>query len=138
MVDIWSLTLPAIIGAAAWLYQKTWERHERRIKQYENIMDELPAFTVERLDPDRIDRALGVLRRLWLLGPDEVVKAFEAFVKAVEGGSTNEERVRLLGCLVIEMRRDATFLRAFIPRFRTMLSPDEFRVLMAAKQRAVP
>jgi hypothetical protein len=137
MAEIGSLVLPAMIGATAWLYQKTWERHERRVKQYEAIMDELPAFTVERHDADRIDKAISISRHLWLLGPDDVVMALEAFMKAIEGGSNEEERARLLGSLVIAMRRDATFLRALFPRFRTALSPIQFRVLMAKKRAAV-
>lgn len=85
MSDLWALTVPVVVGAMAWLYQKSWERHERRLKQYEDILDELPAFTTDGLNVDRIDRAISVHRHLWLYGPDNVVRAFEEFLATVEG-----------------------------------------------------
>ncbi len=138
MADFWALTVPAAIGAVAWLYQKTWERHERRLKQYEEIVDELPAFTVGGLNQDRIDKAIMIYRRLWLLGPDEVVRAFEAFIKTVENGasSSDEEKELALGRFVIAMRRDATFTAALIPRFSSTLQPDEIKLKSAT--RALP
>lgn len=134
MADFWALTMPAAIGAIAWLYQKTWERHERRMKQYEGILDELPAFTVGGLDPDRIDRAIAIHRHLWLLGPDGVVRAFENFMRTVEGsGGSDEERELALGRFVIAMRKDATFFSALVPRFRTTLQPKEFKLKSATR-----
>ena len=97
-------------------------------------MEELPGFTVSGLSADRIDRALTVHRRLWLLGPDQVVRAFEAFVVTVEGAPKPDEVKELaLGEFVIAMRRDATFLSALIPRFRTQLRPEEFKLKSATR-----
>jgi hypothetical protein len=135
MADFWALTFPAIIGAVAWLYQKTWERHERRLKQYEAILDELPAFTTASLDPERIDKVISVYRHLWLLGPDYVVRAFENFLNAVEEQSSSDSTRELaLGNFVVAMRRDAGFLSAIIPRFRTSLRADEFRLKSASRR----
>ena len=131
--DIWVITLPATVAALAWLYQKTWERHERRLAQYESIVDELPAFTVLQKDEDRIDRALSVHRRLWLIAPDDVVRAFEAFMDATRAGSSEEQRAIALGKFVISMRRDASFLSALVPRFRTTLRPEDFKMRLAIR-----
>jgi hypothetical protein len=43
-MDFWGLTVPAIIGAVAWIYQRAWDRQQRRIERYETILDSLPGF----------------------------------------------------------------------------------------------
>ena len=135
MADLWSLAIPATIGAVTWLYQKTWERHERRLKQYEEIIDHLPAFTAANLDPDRIDRILGVARRLWVIGPDEVVWAFDAFIESVSAGQTMPDNVKqeALANLVLAMRKDATFASALVPRFRTRLRSADIKLNSATR-----
>jgi hypothetical protein len=135
MTDLWALTVPAIIGAAAWLYQKTWERHERRLQQYEAILDELPAFTTAGLNADRIDKAMAAYHQLWLYGPDDVVRAFAAFLATVEEPPKPDSVKELaLGNFVVAMRRDVGFLSALIPRFRTSLRANEFKLKSASRK----
>jgi hypothetical protein len=52
--------------------KKAWKRQERRVKQYEEVLDTLPGFVVSGLDPTKINQAMALGRRLWLLGPDKV------------------------------------------------------------------
>jgi hypothetical protein len=128
-MDIWALAIPAIVGAVAWIYQKTAERQERRMKQYEETIDELPAFQTAGLNPDRIDKIFAVHRRLWIHGPDNVVRAFDAFIASVEPPpKATEVRELMLGKLVLAMRKDAGFVSALIPRLRTTLKPEEFKL----------
>jgi len=135
MSAFWALTASAAIGATAWLYQKAWERHERRSKQYEEIIDLLPAFTAENWDHRQVDKAIKIQRRLWLIGPDKVVRAFNKLLAMMQGDvkSTDEERDRALGDLVIEMRRDSTLWAALVPRCRATLLPEEIKLRSAKR-----
>jgi len=55
MGEAGAIIVAALFASLAWVYQKAWDRHERRVKQYEDILDEWPAFTVTGFNPDRID-----------------------------------------------------------------------------------
>lgn len=130
-VEIWTLTIPASIGAMAWLYQKAWERQERRLKQYEEILDTLPGFVEGGLDIAKINTAIALGRRLWLLGPDNVVQAFEAFTSSIEQSRGHDAAELAMGELVLRMRKDVTFSSAIFPRVRTRLKSNDFRLKSA-------
>ena len=132
MLNFWTLTIPTLIGSIAWLYQKAWERQERRIKQYEEVIELLPYFTSASLSVEKMNAALSVFRKLWLTGPDEVIKKFERFSAALEDQqNSNEDREMALGAFVLCMRNDATFLSVLKPRFITRLQPETFRLKTA-------
>src|SRR5215216_1642160 len=105
----------AAIASAAWIYQRAWDHREKRIARYLEVVDQLQAFTVGQLDPDRMDKAISELRRLWLAAPDDVVVAYEAFLDAVEGNVPDPEG-KLSACIAA-MRNDATFSAVLFPRF---------------------
>ncbi len=130
MLQILALTIPVAIGAIAWLYQKAWERQADRMKRYEEIIDRLPGFTVEDLDFKAIDAALSELRRLWIFGPDEAVRAGNAFVATIEKGPQPDHvKERALAEFILAMRRDASIWSAlFLGVFPTRLSPDEIKL----------
>jgi hypothetical protein len=86
MGEFWGLIVASAIGALAWIYQRAWDRQEVRIERYQTIIDLLSGFTQDHLSPDEIDEALREIRRLWLFAPDDVIKAGNAFIEAVEKG----------------------------------------------------
>jgi hypothetical protein len=57
-------------SAAAWLYQKAWERQQQRLARYQEIIDRTPPFTEGGLDPSKGEETLAEIRRLWLFAPD--------------------------------------------------------------------
>ena len=59
-----SLVITGIIGAAAWLYQKAWERQQQRVARYQEIIDRTPAFTEGGLDRSKVDETLAVIRQI--------------------------------------------------------------------------
>jgi hypothetical protein len=130
-IDLWALTVPAAIGAVAWLYQKAWERHERRLKQYEEILDLLPGFVEGGIDPTKINSAIAIGRRLWLVGPDNVVRAFDAFTSSIESSAGHDASQEALGKLVLAMRRDVSVAATLVPRRRTTIGPEEFHLKSA-------
>jgi hypothetical protein len=131
-IDIWTLTIPATVAAIAWLYQKAWERQERRVKQYEEVLDTLPGFVASGLDPAKINQAMALGRRLWLLGPDKVIRAFDEFTSAIENFRGHEASKAALGKLILAMRKDASFASVLIPRFQTTLKPNDFEIKSAS------
>ena len=130
------LGLAAVIASAAWLYQRAWERQEKRVERYQKVMDTLVYFTEKRLTAAKQDEMILEHHRLWLSAPDDVVKTGEKFLDAIEGviyikegGQTKEE---ILGEYVLAMRRDASIKSALWPRFwQTKLQPIEFRLRSA-------
>ena len=104
------LIIATTIAAMAWIYQRAWDRQQVRIERYQAILDRLPGFTQAKLDPDDIDAAIMEIRRLYLSAPDDVVRAANAFLEAVEKGETKRPS---LGKFILSMRRDASFLGHF-------------------------
>ena len=101
-------------------------------ERYQAILDRLPGFTQDNL-PNQIDEALKEIRRLWLFAPNDVVRAANAFVQAVE---TGESKRNTLGKLVIAMRRDASFQAALFPGFyRNTLNENEVSEIKTATRK---
>lgn len=44
-MDFWGITVGTAIASLAWIYQRAWERQEKRVAQYQEILDRLDAFT---------------------------------------------------------------------------------------------
>jgi hypothetical protein len=133
MGGFWGLAIAAAIGAVAWIYQRAWDRQQIRIERYQAILDRLPGFTQDNLDPNQIDEALKEIRRLWLFAPNDVVRAANGFVQAVE---TGESKRNTLGKLVIAMRRDASFQAALFPGFyRNTLNENEVSEIKTATRK---
>jgi hypothetical protein len=130
--------ISSAIGACAWLYQKAWERQERRVKQYEAITDTLPGFAVGSQDPNKINEFIAASRRLWIDAPDDVVRCFDEFTSSIEHSKGHEVSSVLLGKLILAMRRDASFKGAILPRFRTSLLPEQFQLKSAKLLREMP
>lgn len=129
-MEILSVTIAAVIASIAWLYQKAWERQERRVDRYRKIIDRLPAFTEGNLDPTEINNAIKEVHRLWLFAPDPVVEASERILDIAEGSAKKDQNV--VGECIIAMRRDASFSAALIPRFwTTRLTPNRFKIRSA-------
>ncbi|MBP8276403.1 MAG: hypothetical protein KAX55_05885 [Propionivibrio sp.] len=129
----WSIVLGALIGSVAWLYQKAWERRSQRAALYEKIVRLLPAVTLERRNPQQLDQMLEEGRVLWLHAPDDVVRAFQAWMAAIQNADAVNEP-RLKDTFLAQMRRDLTFQSALIPRFwTTRMGVGDFPVLHARK-----
>jgi hypothetical protein len=117
VVELLGVTITAAIASAAWLYQKAWERQERRTARYEEIIDRLPSFTEAHLNPGEINAAIKEVRRLWLFAPDPVVMRCEKFLDYTEEKCKGDDSEQIVGECILEMRKDASFLGAIVPRF---------------------
>jgi hypothetical protein len=124
--------IAALIGALAWIYQRAWDRQQVRIERYQAIIDSLPGFTQDRLNPDQIDEALKEIRRLWLFAPDDVIEAANAFIEAAWKG---EPKRSALSKLVLAMRRDVSFKAVLFPRFSDQLEASDVGDIIAARRK---
>src|SRR3954452_374456 len=115
-MDIFGITIAAAIASVAWIYQRAWERQERRTARYQEIIDRLPAFTTGQLDPTKMNEALREIHRLWLFAPDDVVEPCERVIDIAEGLDKDPKQLAVGRC-ILRMRRDATFSAALFPRF---------------------
>lgn len=131
-MELWGIAIAAAIASVAWLYQRAWERQERRVLRYQEVLDRLPFFTEGGLNPEKQNEAVAELHRLWLSAPDDVVRAGEHFLDAVEGKIPDAEKA--LGEYVLAMRRDASLRSSIIPRFwQTDISSEQFRLRSAKR-----
>lgn len=130
----WEILAATIVAALAWLYQRAWERQERRAKSYEAILDALPGFFVGSTNHTQIDTAIVELRRLMLYAPDSVIVAADEFLESVEGFRADELKEARLDRLVAEMRRDCSFHSALFPRFLTTELPSTKLVRRVSKK----
>lgn len=127
-----AITLPLFGASLAWLYEKAWERQERRVSRYEAMTALLPGFTTSGISSQAINQFLAEQRRLWLFAPDDVIRALDRFVDRVEGTSHDGSPEEALGRLVLAMRRDASFRGAIFPRFfSTSVDGSHFRIRTA-------
>ncbi len=115
MSDLVFISFTALFGVLTWIYQKAWERQERRLARYEKVMGGLSGLTVEEYDSKRIGQFLETLRSLWLFAPDEVIRAANAFIEAVENSAPDSDKKKKLGEFVLVMRRDVSFRRVILP-----------------------
>jgi hypothetical protein len=143
MLSFLGLIITGLIGAAAWLYQKAWERQQQRVARYQEIIDRTLAFTLGGLDPGKVDETLSELRRLWLFAPDNVVRAANAFLAATSAGEGTPERLAAANnafkVLMLAMRKDASFKAALFPEFFTSrLGAEDIVIASARKHRALP
>lgn len=137
-MEFWGLAVGAAIASAAWLYQRAWERQEKRIARYQEVVDRLPYFTVANLSADKIDAMISEHRRLWISAPDDVIISGEKFLDAVEGrsdsGGTKGNSESALGEYVLAMRRDGSMRSALFPRFwPTKIKAKDFRLRSAVR-----
>ena len=129
-MDFWGITFGAAIASATWLYQRAWERQEKRVLRYQEILDRLRYMTEENLTPEKTNELINEHHRLWLFAPDDVVVAGERFLDAVEGNGSDSTAA--LGEYVVAMRKDASMGSALFPRFwNTRLLPSGFRLRLA-------
>lgn len=128
-MDFWGIAVGATIASLAWIYQRAWERQDKRVAQYQEILDRLDAFTDGGLDKEGIAASLIKFRRLWLFAPDEVIRATEDVLDVAAGQNLDPLAA---GKCVIAMRQDASFFAVLFPRFwRTNLRPEKFIIRTA-------
>ena len=113
METIFGLIGAAALGSVAWLYQRAWERATNRINLYQEIIGNLEGFFAGTYNAEKIDQAAFSSRKLWLEGPDEVVRSINAFFYSVENGKDDkEDRFKQL---VLLMRKNSSVWHALIP-----------------------
>lgn len=122
-MEVLAIPIAAFIASVAWIYQRGWERQERRLMRYERLMDLAKYFADsggENKKEEDIKKSceyiqkreefIAEVSRLWISAPPDVVRAGEAFLKAVQ---TGKEAERALGEYVIAMRKDS-YIRSVI------------------------
>jgi hypothetical protein len=123
---LWALAASAALAGLGCFYQKAWDRRERRLEHYFGIIDRLPAFLAAAPSSHEMNATITEIRRLWIVGPNDVVRAANAFLEIIDGVRPQEEKEKALRAFILAMRRDSTFASALAPRFfRNKLSSDE-------------
>lgn len=129
---LWALAASALFAGLGWFYQRAWERREQRLDHYFGIIDRLPAFLAATPNSHDLNDTITEIRRLWIVGPNDVVRAANAFLKIIESSARQGEKEEALRSFILAMRRDSTFASALIPRFfHNKLSSDEIVIRTA-------
>lgn len=136
-INLWPVAAAAAIGAIAWIYEKAWQRLERRALRYEAILGDLSAFTTSQLDPDKIDQILAEQRKLWISAPVGVSEAFVEFLETVEGvPKADYIKEKALSRLIKEMRKDASLRSVLVPPIGSPDIPERYLKLKSASRRS--
>lgn len=130
-MDFWGITFGAAIASAAWLYQRAWERQEKRVLRYQEILDRLMYLTEGNLTPAKQNELILEMQRLWLFAPDDVVLTGERFMNAVVGDGNDKEAA--LREYILVMRKDASMRSALVPNFWKTYLPSSAFQLRSAK-----
>lgn len=59
MLEILVIVIGAVVAAFAFLYQRGWERRERRLAKYETVMDALPGLMAGSFEASKVNRMIG-------------------------------------------------------------------------------
>lgn len=119
MLTFFTVVTTALIGAVAWIYQKSYDRQEFRRQSYQRVLENLPSFLESTVSAEGITRTLAEFRSMLLFAPDDVIEAAESFAESVRYGPGHEASMEKLNALVSGMRRDCTFTAALLPRLWT-------------------
>jgi Pyruvate/2-oxoacid:ferredoxin oxidoreductase delta subunit len=105
--------LPVFTAALIWLLnersKRKWEYFQRKEEKYKILLESLNAFYTTAQNPTtgRSD-FLNQLKQCWLYCPDEVILKINKFIDSISVDVTmsDEERKRLLGESILEIRKD--------------------------------
>ncbi|MGI9488035.1 MAG: hypothetical protein ACR2RF_19565 [Geminicoccaceae bacterium] len=110
-----TIAVAAIFASIGWLYQKAWEKRNKKEEVYTEILLSLDAFR-QNPDRDKIEKAVKSLRKLYVVAPNEVVKASQGFVSFFASENrAGKDPVKDLTSLVRAMRNDLSIWRYFRP-----------------------
>ena len=136
-MEFWSVTVPLLAGVAGWIgkeaVQRAWENQKAKRESYQRLLDSLPGL-YGQADPAKVDQFLAEIRRFWLMCPDHVIRKANELTEAIKEAKSDTIKERLLGELLIGIRRDITSWQ-ILPLRGTRLAPDDFRIETAKAQK---
>ena len=117
------------MAAVAWLIQtltpRAWTEYERRSAAYGDVVERIDALVSGDVDETRA--YLRAIRKVWLIGTDEVELAWNALASAIKDGKPTSDRERLYQAFVAAMRSDLN-KRRWLPPDNTTLLPSDFKL----------
>lgn len=128
-LEVAKIAVPVVLGAIVWagqlLAQRAWTAYEQRRDVYFDVVLGLDSL-LEGSTRDERRKYLGAIRKAWLVGSDEVVKAANNLSHAIKTHRSSEYE-QLYGALIFAMRRDLT-TRKWLPPGETSLVASDFPV----------
>ncbi|WP_175026633.1 MULTISPECIES: hypothetical protein [Burkholderia] len=128
-LEVAKIAVPVVLGALVWagqlLAQRAWTAYEQRRDVYFDVVFGLDSL-LQGSTRDERRNYLGAIRKLWLVGSDEVVRAANALSHAIKNSQSSEYE-QLYGALIFAMRRDLT-TRKWLPPGETSLVASDFPV----------
>lgn len=127
---ILSIALPVILGAVVWfvqsLAQRAWSHYEVKREAYEQVMRHIDSLFTSG-DPTERKEYLRAVRRIWLVGSDDVVDAMHSVSESIKNGAPEEHTQALYSRFVQVLRKDL-HSNSFLPPRSTKLTPEHFPV----------
>lgn len=124
------LAIPVVLGLLVWsaqtMAQRAWNEYEAKRGLYQEIVKRIDSLFEGGTREDRAEY-LREVRKLWLIGSDEVVRAANALAGSTTPATPHEERERAYGAFMDAMRRDLR-TRRWLPPSSTSLTAKDFPV----------
>ncbi len=138
-MEVTILVIGLLSAGLGWLYQKAWERQERRVKKYQKIVSLLTGFMEDSRDSNKVNDVYSEIRKLWIYGPNDVVKLGQEYVDltCMKGNDFSAKKTEeAMAKFVIAMRRDSSFWFSVFPRFNSAdLDQKDIKVVIAKRDK---
>ena len=110
LLEILKITIPVVLGALIWagqtLAQRAWTEYERRRDAYVDVVRLIDSL-FEGGDVGDRPEYLRAVRKVWLVGSDQVVKAINGLSLITRrSGATNEQQEQAYRDCLSVMRQD--------------------------------
>ncbi len=130
LLEILKIAVPVLLGALVWagqtLAQRAWTEYERRRDVYAEVLQFIDSL-FEGGEAAERRSYLRAVRRLWLVGSDEVVRAANALSAGIRSHESHERLEERYRALIEVMRRDLR-KRRWLPPNKTALSQADFPI----------
>ena len=130
LLEISKIAVPVVLGALVWagqtLAQRAWNEYERRRDVYTEAAQFIDSLFVTGNADDRRNY-LRSIRKIWLVGTDDVVRAANALSSVIRSHEPQEQIDAKYRYFINAMRRDIR-KRRWLPPSRTDLSAADFPI----------
>jgi len=142
LLEISKISVPVFLGALVWagqtLAQRAWSEYERRRDAYVEVIQLIDSLfesdnAVMKAEDTKL--YLRAIRKVWIIGSDEVITAGNALQKCIIDGSDSEKSGEKYRIFIEIMRKDARKRRWLSPG-GTSLTEKDFPIQGAGKRRS--
>ncbi len=126
--NILALALPVLLGFLVWFFQqlvqRSWNLYEEKRRVYLDYISLVDSL-FEGGDASRRKEYMIVVRGVWLIGSDEVIKAIGALHTKIKTSQGHKHSDELYSEAIAAIRRDL-YRRTYLPPGKTSLGTEDF------------